>query len=136
LRGLRELLSGVEWISDVRPESFGTLVKVERRDVSGGRFLNCRLFTRRDFGLEVVGDRVRDLALDCKNICQIAVVAFRPKMRVCPGVNQLRGYANAVPGALHAAFEHVRNAELLGDLAQVPIYGVLVLHHACTTDYF
>jgi hypothetical protein len=37
---------------------------------------------------------------------------------------------------LHAAFEHVRNAQFLGDFAQVAIYGVLVLHHACTTNYF
>src|SRR6267143_2413415 len=57
-------------------------------------------------------------------------------MRVCPGVNQLRGYAHTVPGALHAAFEHMRNAEFLGDLAQVATYGILVLHHACTTNYF
>ena len=57
-------------------------------------------------------------------------------MHVCPGVNQLRCYTHKVPGALHAAFEYVRNPELLGDLAQVALYRVLVLHHACTADYF
>ena len=58
----------MEWICDVGPKSFGTLVKVESREVSGGRFLDRCLFTRRDFGLELVGDRFGNLALDCEDV--------------------------------------------------------------------
>src|ERR1041385_7020738 len=132
---LRQLLLRMEWIRHVRPESFGALVKVQHRQVCRGHFFYSGFFLGRDFGLELIGDRLRNLALDSKNICQTTVIFFRPKMRVRPGVDQLRGYAHLVAGALYAAFEYMRNAELLGDLAQVAIYGVSVLHHAGTTDY-
>ena len=46
-------------------------------------------------------------------------------MRVCPGVNQLRVTRTRFPARLHASFQNVRNAELLGDLPQV--LGVLVM---------
>src|SRR6266702_2756344 len=45
-------------------------------------------------------------------------------MRVCPSVNQLYAY-----------FQYMRHAELLRDLAQVALHNILVLHHACATDY-
>ncbi len=135
LRGFRQVLLGVERIGDISPESFGTLVKVERGKVSGGRLLDRRLFTRRNFGLELIGDRFGNLALNSKHVRQITIVVVRPKMRVRPGIDQLGCHSHAVPCSLHAAFEHICDAELLGDLAQVAFYGVLVLHHACTTNH-
>ena len=86
--------------------------------------------------MELIGDLFGDLALNGEDVSQIAIVYLCPKMRVCPGVNQLCVYAHTVAGALHAAFEHMRNAEFLGDLAKVAHRGILILHHTCATNYF
>ena len=40
-------------------------------------------------------------------------------MRIGAGVDQLRVHPHLPAGALHAAFEQMRDAELLADLAQV-----------------
>src|SRR5207244_6568480 len=136
LRGFGQVLLGVEWIGDISPESFGTLVKVERRNISRRHLLNRRLFTRRDFGLELVGDRFGDLALNSEHVCEIAIVVLRPKMRVCPGVNQLCAHPHAVRRSLHTSFEDMGDAKLLGDLAKVASRCIPVLHNAGATDYF
>jgi hypothetical protein len=68
LRSFGQVLLGVDIVGDVGPESFGTLVKVERREISGGRFLDRRLFARGNFGLQLVGDRLGNLALDSEHI--------------------------------------------------------------------
>ena len=57
-------------------------------------------------------------------------------MHLCPGVNQLCGYAHAVAGALHTPFHDMSDAELAADLAQVPRTNNPVLHHTRATDHF
>ena len=58
-------------------------------------------------------------------------------MRVCP-VRQstVRVTRTRFPGTLHAAFQYMGYAELLGDLAHIALACVLVLHHACAANYF
>ena len=57
-------------------------------------------------------------------------------MRVCPGINQLRGHSHAVSCSLHTPFKDMSGAKLLGDLAKVASRCISVLHNAGATDYF
>ena len=61
------------------------------------------------------------LAFDCKHIRDIAIVAFRPKLAVRPRIDQLSVDAHSIAGALHCAFQHVRYAQVGGDLAQIAL---------------
>ena len=70
-------------------------------------------------GLELLRDCFGDLTLNGEHIRQIAIVGLRPEVRVGSRVDQLRVDADTVAVALHAAFKHMGNAELLADLAQV-----------------
>ena len=47
-------------------------------------------FHWRKFCLQLVGDRLRDLALNHENVCQITIVSLRPQMRVIACIDQLR----------------------------------------------
>jgi hypothetical protein len=71
-----------------------------------------------------------------KDVSQIAIVRFRPKMRIIAGIDQLRVDAHAASGALDASFHHVCHPELLSDFAQVALNTGLVLHHTCAADNF
>ena len=57
--------------------------------------------------------------MDGEDIGQIAIVGLRPQMRVGARVDQLRIHPHFVGRALHTAFEDMRHAELLADLAQI-----------------
>jgi hypothetical protein len=57
-------------------------------------------------------------------------------MCVGAGVDQLRVDADTVASALHAAFKHMGDAELLAYLAQVAFASGFVLHARSATDYF
>jgi hypothetical protein len=74
--------------------------------------------------------------LDGEHISQIAIVGLCPQMRVGAGIDQLGVDPDAVASALHAAFEHMGDAELLADLAQVPFASAFVLHGRRATDHF
>ena len=101
-----------------------------------GGFSIAAFLVRRKLGLQLIGDGFGDLALDGKDIGQIAIVGLRPQMRIGPRVDQLRVHPHLVGRALHAAFEYMRHAELLADLAQIARSAGLVLHHAGAADHF
>ena len=61
------------------------------------------------------GDRARDLVLHVEDVLQLAVVALGPELEAVARVDQLHGDADAVARAAHAALEHRRDAELVGD---------------------
>ena len=48
-----------------------------------------------------------DLILNREDVRHFAVVALGPEMVSVGGLDQLRGDADAVTGAAHAAFQHV-----------------------------
>ena len=60
-----------------------------------------------------------DLALNREDIRQITIISLRPEMGVRPRINQLCIHPHPITGSLHASFQHMRNPELLSDLAQV-----------------
>src|ERR1700756_5272131 len=45
-------------------ENFGTRVKIERADIARRRTFDCLFFAWRKFGLQLIGNRLRDLALN------------------------------------------------------------------------
>src|SRR2546426_7911377 len=105
-------------------------------DVVRWFLLYCRLFARRDFGLKLRDYLPGKLAFNRKHIGDIAIVAFRPKLAVGPRIDQLSADAHPAAGALHAASQHMRDAELFGNLTQISHNAALVLHYRCPADYF
>src|SRR5262249_17641355 len=63
-------------------------------------------------------NRLRDIAFDCKDVGELAVVSFGPEMRVCFRIDQLDTDAYVIGRFLYAAFENVCDAELLCHIAQ------------------
>jgi hypothetical protein len=57
-------------------------------------------------------------------------------VRRVPRIYQLRIHSYLIGCALHAAFEQVRNSELLADVAQVPRRSALILQNRAAADYF
>ena len=95
-----------------------------------------RLFFRRQFRPQLLGDGLGDVALDGEDIGQVAVVGLGPKMGVGPGIDQLRVHPHFARDPLHAAFEEIGDAELPADLAQVARGAAAILHHARAADHF
>ena len=79
-----------------------------RRNRASFRASECRLQSFRDFP--------GDIAFNLKNIIELPIVALSPEMRVVLGIDQLHMHSNLVAGFAHAAFENVRDAELLRDV--------------------
>ena len=80
-------------------------------------------------------DRLGDLALDRKDIGDVAVIALRPELRVGARIDQLGGDAHAVGQPMHRPLEHMRDAELLSDLAPVARRVARILLHAQAADH-
>ena len=53
---------------------------------------------RRELSLQLIGNRLGDLALDGEDIGQIAIVGLCPEMRVGAGIDQLRVHPHLVGG--------------------------------------
>src|SRR3954453_754 len=88
-------------------------VKIMRRKVLSGCAANCRLFCRGKANLKLIGDRLRDSSLNSKNIRQVAIEMFGPKMGIVSGIDELRRDTHGVAGALDAAFQNVGDAKCL-----------------------
>ena len=74
---------------------------------------NCASFRASQVGLQRFRDFLCDIAFDRKNIVQLPIVTLRPKMRVVLGIDQLDMHSHPVAGFADAAFQNIRNAELL-----------------------
>ena len=59
------IASGPDRVSE---ERLGAQIKVVCGKISGERFLDRRLFARRNFGLKLVGDRLGNLALNGEHV--------------------------------------------------------------------
>src|SRR4029077_13292433 len=114
---------------------FGSRVEIEGGNVGRRRAFDCDLFTWRKLGLKLLGNRLRDFTLDREDIGQIAVVGFRPEMRFGPRVDQLRVDAHAIARALNASFNHIRDSQLLRDVAQIACNAALILQNGGAADH-
>src|SRR5262245_47513085 len=99
------VVSGAE--SPSQNKILGAAVKVEGSEINRGWALDGQLLSRRKFGVKLSCDPLRDLALNCKHVLEIAIVFFRPDVGIGAGVDQLDVYVK--PGACLAntAFQDV-----------------------------
>ena len=72
-----------------------------------------------------MGNFLREVGLDGKDIGQITVVIFRPDMFVVLGVDQLHIHPHAISLAPHAAFENRAHPEFLPDLAHAFLFAAI-----------
>jgi hypothetical protein len=133
---LRQLLPGVNWIRCVGEEFLGAQVEVVRCEIRCGRLLDRRLFAGRDFGLKLCNYLSGQLTFDCEYVGDIAIVPFRPKLGICPCVDQLSGDAHSATRTLHGTFQYMGYAERVGDLAHITLGGGFVLHCRHAADNF
>ena len=79
----------------------------------------CLAGLRDELHLQRTGDGLRDVVLNGEDVGQLAVVPFRPQMIAVLRVDELCRHADPASRAADAAFENVRDAERLGDPADV-----------------
>ena len=71
------------------------------------------------FRLQRIGNFRSDVAFNGKDVGQLAIIPFRPKMRVAVGINQLNVYSHLITRFLNSAFQDIGDAELFRDLRKV-----------------
>ena len=100
-------------------------IKVVGREVFGRAFLDERFLLRGNRRLQLRHDGLRDFALNCEDIRQVAVVSLRPNLPIRSRIDQVRDDPQAMFGALHRSLEQIGDAELLADF--LPVTGLVVL---------
>ena len=114
----------------------GPQIHVVRGQIRRRRLGDRLLLVKREFGLQLSRDRLRDLALDGEHIRQVAIVSLRPEVRVGPSIDQLRVHPHFAARPLHTAFEDVGHAQLLTNFAQIARGRLAILHHTRPADHF
>ncbi len=66
-----------------------------------------------------ITDLLGDLVLHRKHVVQFTVVGLREQVKPVAGLDELRGYPNAVAGASHRSLENVSDVEQLADFPEV-----------------
>ena len=94
------------------------------------------LFARGNFGLKLCNYLSGELTFDCEYVGDVAIVPFRPKLGICPCVDQLSADAHSATGTLHGAYQQMGYPERVGDLAHIMLGGGFVLHCRHAADYF
>ncbi len=90
------------------------------------RLFDGNHFVGGEFCLKLIGYHLGNLALDGKNIREVAVIGLTPEMRVVAGIDQLRIHSHMIRDTLHASFQYICDAELLADLAQIALHAVFL----------
>src|SRR6476659_8339936 len=72
-----------------RKHMTGARIEIESDEIAGRPPLNRQFLSSRDFGAKPLSDFLRSLALDRKQVVQIAIVLLGPDMRISAGVDQL-----------------------------------------------
>src|SRR3546814_17896350 len=87
-------------------------VEVVRGGVGCGVVLQCPTFLGAQRHLQRIDDAAGDVVLDREHVLHLAVVGFRPEVRVGSGIDQLRRDSPVLAGAAYAAFEYRAEAHL------------------------
>ena len=85
-------------------------------EVVGVAALDARALARGQVDLQRGDDGARDLVLEVEDVLEVAIVALRPEVKAGRGVDQLRIDPDPVRRAPDAAFEHVADPQVVGDL--------------------
>src|SRR5205809_5737179 len=72
----------------------GSGIKIKSNEIAGRPALNGRFLSGRDFGVKLLSDFLRNLALDRKQVVQIAIVLFRPDESVSDRFDHMRDLMN------------------------------------------
>ena len=112
-------ISALAGISADCKQRLGADIIIISSKITCRRLLNRGFLPWRQLSLKLISDRLRNLALDRKNVREVAVIGLPPKVRVVPGIDQLRIHSHVIRDTLHAPFQYIRDAKLLGDLAKV-----------------
>ena len=78
---------------------------------------------------------LRDLALDCKDVGEIAIVLLGPKLRAGHCIREVSADPDATVGAANASLEQMADPESPGDLAPVALRARFVVAHATAADH-
>src|SRR6184192_2127252 len=84
--------------------------------------------------MEMPGNFLRDLTLDCKQPIQIAVVFLSPDVSVGARVDQLRVHVKNRAGSADAAFQDMRYSQIISNLTEISF--AAIFHHAGPADDF
>ena len=116
------------------PNIIGARIELESDEIGGGLFLNRQSLRSCDFGVQSFGDFLRDLALNGKQIVQIAVVLLGPDMGVSARVDQLRVQTKMRAGSADAALQNMRYTQIIADLTEISF--ATIIHHTRPADDF
>src|SRR5436309_14260637 len=116
-----------------RKHMTGARIEIESDEIAGRPALNGRFLSGRDFGVKLLSDFLRNLALDRKQVVQIAIVLFRPDVSVRARVDQLRVHMKPGADSPDAALQHMGDSQLVTDLTHVPL--AAIVHHAGPADH-
>jgi len=72
-----------------------------------------------ELDLQCPGDRGRNLVLNRKQVAELAVEGLRPQICVTGRFDQLGSNPDAIARSAHAAFKHVGDTKLGGNLGDV-----------------
>src|SRR5437762_5941843 len=117
-----------------RKHMTGARIEIEGNEIAGRPALNRQSLSSRDFGAKPLSDFLRNLALDRKQVVQIAIVLLRPDVGVRARVDQLRAHMKPGADSPDAALQHMGDSQLVADLTYILL--AAIAHHAGSTDHF
>src|SRR5437867_8299477 len=117
-----------------RKHMTGARIEIESDEIAGRPALNRQFLSSRDFSAKLLSDFLRNLALDGKQVVQIAIVLLGPDVRVRAGVDQLRVHVKPGADSPDAALQHMGDSQLVTDLTHILL--AAIAHHAGSADHF
>src|SRR5947199_10660641 len=84
-------LSKIHYLApSLQKNIIGARIQIKSNEIPGRFALNGQFLSRCNFGMQLLGDFLRDLALDCEHVVQLALIVFDPHMGISPRIDQLR----------------------------------------------
>src|SRR5437016_12013174 len=115
-----------------RKHMTGARIEIESDEIAGRPALNRQSLSSRDFGAKLLSDFLRNLALDRKQVVQIAIVLFSPDVRVRARVDQLCVHVKPGADSPDAALQHMGDSQLVTDLTHILL--AAIVHYAGSAD--
>src|SRR6266566_6557684 len=115
-----------------RKHMTGARIEIESDKIAGRPALNRQSLSSRDFGAKLLSDFLRNLALDRKQVVQIAIVLFRPDVSVRARVDQLRVHMKPGADSPNTALQNMRHSQLVTDLTHILL--AAIVHYAGSAD--
>src|SRR5437667_7988113 len=95
----------------------GARIQIKSNEIPGRFALNGQFLSRCNFGMKLPSDFLRDLALDCEQVVQIAIVLLGPEVGVGARVDQLRTQVNAITTPACTSSQQRESSKLVTALA-------------------